>query len=640
MANQWILPAAVVALLLPAGAVASDDGAQPPYYDVKLIGIKTTYGPESWKSNASFYQYGPVNGFHNYSSQFAASLGYHVELRVRLTDEMGAEIPMNVADVGQISLSAYIPTARGNLHAYAERDVSLCTPPVPVACTSPVFRLHFDMDGSSYDADGGLPELKAVPPLAPGLKYVKVDVTRRGALPSNTDNAGDDQLVFNYVTPTQTLNVQGVPPQAVRGIPDTAFRLLNDIGYGSLVTFVHEPYAPGRNMTATYDFGVPFATVELHAFSASRGCAPPACVPSPGSSMTVHRRSINTTAKTDASGIVSFSIQRDQLLSYPTRSFPSALVVLSAQLKPESDVNGTYPTKGSAGLSTGAIEAVVPVTGDVARVTAFEIDTRLQENASNAPDPFASLASSVNRITVVSVDEADVKCSNCGDALAYMPDREGIYARATIQMDPDPGFPKNREASLPVDSPPGSPGIRSAKITSYRVLNLFYHPPSSGPDAGSRADEFHAMALADRGFLLDVGATPRAPVDGGGTFWVNITSVNTNYDANPNERSFELKVFARVRVPLAKIYRNETFIVPEGQIVSRPYPVTAAGPGSHVIKVQATSGDVLSDSIETTIDFYEAPAKKRLRGIPGFEPALMVLAMMGATLLLRRKQAF
>lgn len=644
MAPRWFPVAALlVVLLVPAFPAAGMAEASAVYYNAKVVEMRTTYGPESWKSNATFYRYGPVNGANNYSSQFSAALGYHVEVKIRLTDESGIDVSPS-DETGRVMPAAYVMVGNRRVDAYVERDLSMpeaC--PVESICRNPVYKLHFDVDGSSYDPDGAGPYAK-VPAIPAGLKTVVVDFTRRGALPTTApENAGSDQIFFALQAASQSITIPGVLPSSMRGVPDNAFRLLNDIGRGGQVAFVHEAVRVGVPASLIYGFGVPGATVELHALTASRSCAPPSCTPD--GSFKVHRASLGR-VKTDATGAANFSVNTSALLSYPTRSFNAALVILAAQLKPELDRNGSYPAKGGVALAAGSIEAVLPITGHAAQISAFEIDTRLVENASRAPDPVANLAGSVNRITVTSLDPDRVACSDCGDALAYLPDRDALLARASISPDPDPTLPRWK-ANLPVDSPPGA-GIRSARVTTYRVLELFYCPSapsnlpcSGGPTDGSRQDEFHSLALADRGFLLELGSTPRANVNGQGGFWINITSLNTNYDLNANEKSFELRILARIQSDQAKIDRTETFVVPEGQVLQRYFPISAGnGTGLHIIKVRATTGDVLSDALQTSIDFYDAPPAKRLRGLPGFEPVLLVAAALAALAVVRRKQAF
>ncbi|HEX9815860.1 MAG TPA: hypothetical protein VGB18_02675, partial [Candidatus Thermoplasmatota archaeon] len=241
---------AIALLVALSGAVptvltqdASDD--DPEYYEVKLIGFSTFYGSEDWKINPSLYQGDPAGGLGNATGQYDGSVGHRVTLRVELTDEQGN--PISGADPLElpfVHMTAYIDTPRGRLNGFVGRD----TP------QSAIFNLHFDTDGTKEPPGGPAPG-EPLPALNPGLQTVKINI-QKGATRATAVDAGTGELVFDYNNPAVDIRI----PQLGTGgyvaqVPDSMFRLFNDIGWGDTTRMVTQPVRSTMDITATYFFG-------------------------------------------------------------------------------------------------------------------------------------------------------------------------------------------------------------------------------------------------------------------------------------------------------------------------------------------------------------------------------------------------
>jgi hypothetical protein len=633
----------LLGLVLPTSiAQQAPSGASTEYFKVQLVGISTFYGQERWKT-APIYQTSPPSAptipptappqVQDQAARYDGAVGYRVTLKVKLIDEATGQ-PASDPDLRSVNMTAAIQTSRGPIPAYVARESGT----VPGISDSVVFYLAFDVDGSA-GPQGGTP----IPPLSAGAAYVKVDIVRR-SVTGAVRNVGSDTLVFDYELPPQTVTVTGLGDRNyVSEIPDATFRLFTDIGWGSTVPFVTDPVKDDAVIRAEYAFAAPGATVQFYALTAQR-CSPSgACLPQTGQGgamVEILRRTIDT-KKTDSKGNVSFSVNAKDLLTYPGRNnaFSAAIVVLAAALTPEADNPadlGPGFSKGGFNLRTGSKEIVLAVGTRPARITGFSVDNRLEENATTrkAPDPIAAMAGFTNTLTVNLYDDAgSVACADCGDAVAIVPGARGssVLAKARISSPADSpeDSAKYRVAKLAVHTVPPYAGIQESHVTSYRVLGLLYDPQ----------DQFQGLAYADRGYRLSWSAPPTRITEKG-SFYLNLTSVNTNYDARANEPGFQLKVVMRVS-PQGSETRNETFLLEEGGVSSHQIPIQSSRVGEIMINFQGTTGDTFTGPLTATALFHnKAPKKSLADRIPGPELAGLVVAVAAAVLLVRRREAF
>jgi hypothetical protein len=616
-------------LLAPMGLVLGEEGSVEKF-KVKLLGVETFYGQEKWKTSPAF-QGANQQALESDAGQYDGALGYRIALRIQLTDEAGNNVPADPIENRNINLSAVLKTSRGDVPAYVQRNPGT----IPGQSDSLIFRLFFDLDGTNAG-----PGRNPMHSLTSGPSYVRINIFKQAATGGRID-AGQDDLVFNYQRPTSTITIDGFGERDyVAEVPDNTFRLLNDIGEGATVPFITEQVADTSTLRASYAFGVPGKTVRWMAFTATP-CSSATCAPIGGVARTeVFMREIGLT-KTDAIGNVSFSVPVKDLLSYAGRSapLPAALVVVAAALVPETDLPadlGSQYAKGGFDILAGADEFVIPIGSRIARVTGYAIDTRLQEGFGNssAPKPIKDQAAAVNSLTVKIYDDAGTTsglgCANCGDAVAVVPDGIGkVLGNGTIRSVADPVLAnKYREASIPARD------IQAAKVSWYRILALFYGSAGNG-----ERDVFQGMTYADRGFLIETGNTP-ARISDQGTYYFNITSRSTNYDLRSSEPDFQMKVLYRVQTENG-FNKNETISLPEGGVSNQQIKLSSSRVGTLAITYEATSGDTLVGPLSDSAVFHDrAPKKKLSDRIPGFEVLALALALCGAMILLRRREAF
>lgn len=596
-------------------------------FKVKLLGVETFYGQEKWKTSTLFQG---AEHFQDDAGQYDGALGYRIALRIQLTDEAGNNVPSDPVENRNVNLTAALKTSRGDIPAYVQRMPGL----VPGQSDSLVFRLFFDLDGTS-PASGRA----AVAALGTGTALVRVNIYKQAT--TGRIDAGQDDLVFSYERPSSTISVDGFAARDyVAEVPDSTFRLLNDIGDGLTVPFVTEQVPDTATLRASYDFGVARKDVRWTAMTALP-CSSANCLPINGLARTEILTREIATLETDASGRVNFSAPVRDLLSYPGRSAPlsAALVVVSASLAPETDLPpelGSQYAKGGLDIVAGADEFVVPIANRVARVTGYSISTQFQDVFANssAPKPIKDQAAAVNALTIRLYDETGTTsgtgCANCGDAVAIVPDGPAkVLGNATIHSVADPVLANRyREASLPVG------GIHAAKVSWYRILALFYGSAGNGD-----RDVFQGMTYADRGFSIETASTPTRITDQG-TYYFNITSRSTNYDLRPAETDFQMKVVYRVTTENG-LEKNDTIILAEGSSSNQEIKVSSTRVGSLAITYEATSGDTLIGPLTDTVAFHDREPKKRLGDrIPGFEAILLGAALMGALMLVRRREAF
>lgn len=576
-------------------------------YKVKLLNVTTFYGSERWKLDDRFYRDNPLAGIANGSASFEAAVGYRVALKVRLTDSDGKDT--TTSDLQNINITAYLLIPTGRLPAYVLREAGT----LPTASNSPNFHLFFDLDGSNYMPPGG----RSTPGQHPGPKYVRVDIVRKPVTPGGQPvNVGSTDLVFDYGIPTQSVTIPGILDANIVDVPDSSFRIFNDIGWGKSVRLVMQPVDPAKNVQVAYSFGAPNATVKWWSLAAQRLCQPPACTPGSGGGTVEILRKLLQTGRTDAQGQVTFTAPAADLLKFSGRTLTAGLAVVAASLSPEEDLGATLDDSfrlGSTAIRTGAAELVIPVTTRVNSVVEFRVEG--VNTTGQAPDPLTTQAMATNQLRVVVFDDGGG--STTGDARAILPNQRDTDVLATGQFsrDQDPAFQeKYRVARIPVR------GIVDQHRTSYRVLGLLYVSPN---------DEFYGLTYADRGFLLSASAPPTA-VGQSGTLWLNVTSVTTNYDVRPRESGFRVNVDVRVSIPDLRINRTERFMLDEAATENRPFPISYNQVGDLKITVLSSSGDTLSNPQNVFASFVqEQPKRKLAERIPGFEALLLAFAFLG-----------
>lgn len=616
LSRGWTLACALllaVTAAVPTVMTQDDSTDDLEFYKVKLIGVSTFYGSENWKIDPTLYGGDPVGGLGNGTGQYDGSVGHRVTLRVELTDEEGNPVPTtDPLELPFVHMTAYINTPRGRLNGFVARD----------SPQSPVFNIHFDTDGTKEPAGGPAPG-DALPALSQGVQYVNVDL-RKGAIRATAVDAGSAELVFDYTNPAVEIQI----PQLGTGgyvsqVPDSMFRLFNDIGWGDTIRMVTQPVRTTMNVTATYYFGQPGATVKWYALAAERGCQPPSCVFDGPGTIEIHQKELRK-GLTDGTGMVTFSAPASELIDFSTKSYDAAVVVVAARLDPSEDLPAALPQEfeqGSARIRTGATEFVVPVSDASVRINAFRINTTVSDQAQQggAPDPVRDAALAANALDVGFYDSGSAGgTSTSGDAVAFVPDAPGsdILVRSDILVDPS-GLPADegyRVARLPVLP------IQEAHVTWYRVMGLLYGPGQN---------DFYALAFADRGYRVSI-SSPVAYVGERGTVFLNLTSVTTNYDLRQNEAGFDLRVLLRVNVPDLQINQTETFLLKEGMFENRPFAITSDRPADIRVDVIGTTGDTVSDTMSVNARFIEPPPKKNfVDRIPGFE-TVALLAVLGA----------
>lgn len=604
------------AAALPVALPQEERGAEtdaPEYFKAKLIGVSTFYGQERWKANPGLYGSNPSGGFTNATGQYDGAVGYRVSLKVELTDEDGSDVDPTDTELPFVNMTAYIDSPRGRVYAWVQREQG-GTAPAGLSA-SPVFHLHFDMDGTNFAPPGGT----AQPAFPAGLQRVHVDIKKGsggGSVP-----AGSSDLVFDYSVATQDVQVSNFAGVYVTDAPDTIFRLFNDIGWGSTVRMVDRPVPPTETVTVAYGFPATNATVQWWALAAQRLCNPPGCVPGGPGTIEIHRKLLDD-GLTDGTGQITFSAAASTLLQYPAQTYAGgAMVVLAATLDPASDLGANLPDEfalGSSQIRTGATELVVPVSDARTRVTGFSLNTSAYERAqgSGAPGPVEDLALQANALEVTFYD--DEGTSNAGDAVAFRPNAPGstVFTRADIGRHSDPTLQGKYRVARLLAKP-----IQDQHVTNYRVMGLLYGPSPN---------DFYSVAYADRGFLYGIEA-PVAYVGDRGTVWFNLTSVTTNYDLRTEEPGFDLRVLLEVTVPDLQVNSTEVFNLREGARDNRPFPVTADRVADVKVNFVMTSGDTLSDPGSVTARFIEQPPPKSfVDRIPGFElvGALVVLGAL------------
>lgn len=577
-------------------------------YKVKLLNVTTFYGSERWKLDERFYGGNPAARLANQSAGYDAAVGYRVVLKIRLTDADGKD--STTSDLQNINITAYIPTAAGQLVAYVLREAG---GPIPTQSNSPNFHLFFDLDGTNYFPPGGRP----TPGQPPGPKTVHIDIVRKRVAPSEPPvNVGSTDLVFDYSLPSQSVTIPGILDANIVDVPDASFRLFNDIGWGKSVRMVMQPVDPAKNVQIVYSFGAPNATVKWWSLAAIRLCQPPACTPGSGGGAVEIVRNLIRTGRTDAQGQVAFTAPAQDFLKFTGRTLTTGLAVVAASLVPEDDLGPALDDSfrlGSAAIRTGATELMIPITARINSVVELRVEA--VSTPGQAPDPLTTQAMSSNRLRVVIFDDGGG--STTGDAHAIPRNQRGtdVLATGAFSRDQDPAFQeKYRVARIQVR------GIVDQHVTNYRVLGLLYVSPN---------DEFYGLAYADRGFLLGADAPP-TPVSLPGVLWLNVTSVTTNYDLRPRESGFGINVDVRVSIPDLRINRTERFNLTEGATENRPFPISYNQVGDLKITVLSSSGDTLSNPQNVFASFVqEQPKRKLAERIPGFEALLLAFAFLG-----------
>ncbi|MBI2078007.1 MAG: hypothetical protein HYT80_06515 [Euryarchaeota archaeon] len=589
-------------------------------FKVRLIEIQAKYEREAWKNNPDFYIHGPVNGFSNGSGRFDTAVGYHVILRVGLTDTQGKPITGG-QDIMNVELAASIDTSQGARQAYIVRQTTTTAAPIvgQQTSTSPEFFLHLDMDGSNTAPAGQRSPMA----FDAGSKIVHVTINRRGVT-GTVERVGSNDLLFAYDSPGQSVSVGNLTAPYTSRVPDTIFRGFTDVGRDKRILFVREPVPTSSQVVATYEFGRANATIRWVIHAAHQGCEAPSGPTAPACGAAVFYDKVLKTGTTDALGTVSFQASAKELLQFPTRTFGAAVVVVAAALDPDDPGTtslGPEYAAGSPSLLTGAIEFAIPIADRTARVSKYSIDTSAYDAIANSTAPDAAKVGTLKQNSLEVQFYDDGQGSVQGDAYAVLDGRDAALATAKIASHSDPGFPNYRVARLPVG------GIIDSQTSHYTVLGFLYGQNS----------ELYTLARGDRGYVATY-SLPTSYVGSQGNALINLTSVNTNYDGAANEPGFELPVVLRVNVPGLPSHNTVLRLkLPEGGTLSQPFRITSAKVGDVRVLFNGTTGDTLRETPEV-MPFVMPPPKKTFADrIPGFDGLFAVLAVAAVGAALARR---
>lgn len=637
----------VLALLLSALFVAASSPARPDEdgesWSAKLLDLQAAYGSEAWKYDVAYEGQAAaptlVEHLKNQTTSYYGAVGLRATLKIEVYDPLDPTRRLT----SSYGVTAYIPTTRGNLYAYVKREAGTGAGP----SDSPIFYLDFDLDGANH-VD---PNNRQVPPAEPGLKDVRVQITRSTtSAPPRTELVGEAGLSFTYEIPAQTAlapNLVGMRYQ--QPVPDSIFRLFNDIGWDRSVLSIIRPLRNNTPVDLEYQFSPEAVgqTVELYGYVAERALprsvggqqvpvSAPAPVPTlpfvPGVSdnETVQSLLDNTerlvavtkkflaSSPVDADGLVRFHVEQSALLSIQSPPAAAALAVVSPTLltnfRPESCAQ---PCMGGAQFRVGATELVVPASNRQAKIDSYVLlDPAL--TGGGAPPPVRDVAMQANALQVY-VKDLDGFAANevrVGDAWAVVADVRSPEALSGARLNPDTrddvANPNLLSGNLGVGP------IQEQHVSFYRVLSLLY---------GSN-DAFYTVTYGDRGFQLQLTSDPALVPPGDGGVWLNFTSRTTNYDARLGESGLDVTVVYTVAAPDLSVNVTKNLRLNESGLESIFFPLTAEQAGEVGVRVSTTTGDTLPRPRDITAVWVEKPPKKGLADrIPGPDAALVAVAL-------------
>ncbi len=639
-----ILVASLAGLGMISGAGAStspaDDRADDrgEVWSAGLKDLRASYEVERWKYDTAYEgQAAPgtvIGHIQNQTSSYYGAVGLRATLSIEIFDTTN---PAATAGTNY-NVTARIPTVRGDLYALVKRDG-----------TSNRFFLDFDMDG----ANNGDPTGRTPPPADPGLQNVAVTILRRYVDTQTTGKVGEANFQFTYEIPAQAVAVPafgGVSYQ--QGVPDSIFRLFNDVGYDRFVHMVTRDVNASTILQVAYDFGPAAAnqSVELYSFLAERGVATggttqPAPTPNlpfiPGVSdnetlqkaientdrLTIVSRARIASSLADAEGRVSFQLTGAALLTARDPPPSTALTVLAPLLTSNfraADCPGTCT--GGAQFRIGATEAVVPVSNHRALIDGYRLaDPGI--TGSGAPPQVRDVALSVNSLQVFVRDlegflpPDDLRS---GDAWALIPDAPSTEPLSGGSLSPNQ---RETEAGQRQNLLAGNLAVRSIQaqhVSAYRVMALLY----------ARNDAYYGMTWGDRGYELALDAETVEVPPGDGGVDIFLQSRTTNYDLLGDEPGFDLKVILEINIPDFNVNETKTVTLKEGGTYSELYPVNAEAAGQVTVRVASTSGDVLPNPREVSVVFEEVPDEESLADkIPGFDAAFVLAALAALALI-------
>lgn len=639
---------AALALSLPfalAGApeARGDDGEQ---WSARLKDLDASYGQETWKYDLAYEgQASPntiVTHLENQTTSYAGAVGLRATLKLEIYD---TQDPAKVAAT-TYNITAYIPTSRGNLHAYVKR----------LSTSTNEFQLDFDLDG----ANNGDPRGALIPAADPGLQQVHVNIMKRVNDNPPTTPVGDAAFEFTYELPYQLIEVpdyQGL--SHVQSVPDSVFRLFNDVGWDRSVALITRPVTQSTQITADFEFDTASAGQEVafYAFRAERGAnaqgqnapapAPtPPFIPGVTDNETLQKAIENSdrlivvsrgqlgTATIDAAGHAALNVTGAGVLASIENGLQTGLIVVAPLLVSNFDP-ALCPGNclGGSQYRIGATEFVVPITGSRAVIDGYRLsDPGI--TGSNAPGPLRDVALGVNSLQVFVRDiggfvpPQDVRTGDVFAVVAESRSTEPLSGASLSpnQRDSNPGERQNLLSGNLQVRP-----IQAEKVSYYRILAFLY----------AAGDEFYGITWGDRGYEVDLASPPVEVPPGTGGVQITITSRTTNYDILAQESSFALKVLYQISVLELNTNETRSVTLKEAESFTDFYPLNASTAGQLTVVVSTTSGDVLPRPLEIALDFVEKGPDKHLADrIPGFEAAALVLAALAGLLIVgrRRKQ--
>jgi hypothetical protein len=631
LSKRSIAIAIVLVLMVAVPAMSADQQTTPLGQEAQmqavLVAVNATFDNEAWKYDQQYAgsAFGSPEEFEahitNESSSYFSAMGYAVALDIKIIDAQG-----NAVTDENIDINVKIDTSQGEVRPFKARD----------ADSPEIFHLRFDVDGAIH----GGPEAKNLPPLPDGLQVLDVEIVETAPAADDLPQ-GQNTISFYYDRPEIDLQIP-TPRPAQRMLPDSMFRLYNDLGYGDTVPVFDQPIGLDRNVTVTFAFGVPNAAVTLNAFVAARGVpeymdSPAGGQPLPGGTVPVpHMPGVTDSPAvqnalstmdtlvavsktqlaqgvTDDAGFATFEFTPSQA----TQS--AALLLVSAELA--SPVVPPGQPTGGPDVRVGSGEFLLPVVAQGQLDSPVNAVSFSVAPASN-DDP--AEVRQVNRLQARFVDPlGSATEASRGDLFAVEPQQGRLLASASLSPDTNPARQdRHRVGELPTRA------IQVDQVSLYRVYAFLY---------GSN-DVFYTAAYADRGFVLDLAA-PQTTVGQQGVFYINVTSATTNYDNNPQESGFELPVRVTAEGVDLSLNFSESIQISEGQVHTITVPISAASAGSYPVAVNAWSPDAVHPEQEILVRFVR-PSDDRsfVDRIPGFEVvAVFAAAAVAAVWVARRR---
>lgn len=616
--------AVVVVMLLATTAMVVGQGSTPaeddaPRLSAVLTGVATSFDNEAWKYNQD-YAYGAFSSpedfqqhMTNETSSYFSAMGYKVRLEVEVVDEASGQPVFDQ----NVNLTASATAWDGStVEPFILRDGQ----------DGSTFYLDFDVDGAKAAGPDGTP----MQWLAAGFQSVDIEIFE-DTTTGEPIARGETSLSFVYDRPEISVGID-LPRDPQKRLPESLFRLFNDLGWSDHVNAIDQPVPATANVTLSFDFAYAAdRNATLSAFVAYRGVpetgqqAPASgTVPVPHVPGVTDRPDVQNTLATtdtlvvverqevdtktvDSSGAVSFSITPSSVTD------ASALVLFAVELDDPSVPAGQ--PRGGSGVVVGAHSVLLPVVTSQQAENPLDVLSLGIEGPGLADSPEAR---NLNQLTVRLRDPVgdEDDAARGGDLFAVLDDdfANSMLSKGSVGQDADPQRQRDRSGRLATQP------IQEATVNRYRVYAFLY----------DSEDQFYSMTYADRGFELDT-SSPLATTDEHATLMLNVTSWTTNYDNNPSESLFQITVQLTAFNEELNLEYNQTVTVGEAGFQSVPVNVSPSGsPGTYEVTIQAYTADTDTGELVQLVRFV-TPQEDRgfVDRIPGFEtPALLAGAAL------------